>query len=80
MSSDEKVRKALDRLSEVRDEADNAREKLGAHEDKIEEALLMVDVHQRDVEREACRLAHLEDEIGDIRLALFRRGIMDTHQ
>jgi hypothetical protein len=79
VSDPEKIKVALDRLSVIRLEASEARNSLTNHEGKIEEALVVVDLHQRDVEREAARLATLENEIGDIRLALFKRGVLRTH-
>jgi hypothetical protein len=79
VSSDENIQKALERLSRVRNEADQARENLDENEGKVEEALIVIDLYQRNVERESARLAFLEDEIGDIRLALLGCGILDTH-
>jgi hypothetical protein len=47
-------------------EADRIREQLDVDEEKVEDALVIVDLRQRDVERHSARLAVLEDEIGDI--------------
>jgi hypothetical protein len=78
VDSDENIEKALERLSSVRVEAAELRARMDQDEDKIEEALLVVDMRQRNVEQHTARLALLEDEIGDISVALFGRGVLDV--
>jgi hypothetical protein len=67
------------RLSDLRMEVSRTREILDGHEAKVEDSLLQAEFHKIDVEREAGRLARLQDEIGDIRAVLFRHGVLNTH-
>ena len=78
MSSEELVDQARQRLNAARAGVRDARDRLSRHEALIEEALIFVSQHQIDVQHETARLATFENEIGNIRSALLKRGIVRT--